>query len=149
MEQEQTKIDVEYGMDVTFVTFEEEKILDDGLIAMKRTWGDRLLELIDAGPGFAPNSLARPLMDDAKTLGKLAAQRDPDMSDTDATVAIADDHEGREAETTSTLDHRRTTVDAAGNHHLFQNGGTILNEYAPSSVLFQLCPSMLTSTLKA
>lgn len=33
MEQEQTKIDVEYGMDVTFVTFEEEKILDDGQIS--------------------------------------------------------------------------------------------------------------------
>ena len=33
MEQEQVQIDVEYGMDVTFVTFEEEKILDEGQIS--------------------------------------------------------------------------------------------------------------------
>lgn len=33
MEQEQIGIDVEYGMDVTFVTFEDEKILDEGQIA--------------------------------------------------------------------------------------------------------------------
>ncbi len=33
MEQEQAKLDVEYGMDVTFVTFEDEKILDEGQIS--------------------------------------------------------------------------------------------------------------------
>ena len=33
MEQEQAGIDVEYGMDVTFVTFEDEKILDEGQIS--------------------------------------------------------------------------------------------------------------------
>ena len=33
MEQEQAGIEVEYGMDVTFVTFEDEKILDEGQIS--------------------------------------------------------------------------------------------------------------------
>ena len=32
MKMEQVKLDVEFGMDVTFVTFEEEKILDEGQI---------------------------------------------------------------------------------------------------------------------
>ena len=33
MKIEQVKIDVEFGMDVTFVTFEEDKILDEGQIS--------------------------------------------------------------------------------------------------------------------
>ena len=59
--------------------------IDDGLPALKRAWGDRLVELTQAGPGFAPHSLAGPFTDDAEALGKLAAGRDPDISQTDAT----------------------------------------------------------------
>ena len=61
--------------------------LDDGLYSLKHSWGDRLAAMAAGRRGFAPHSLARPLMDDAKTLGKGVAQRDPDVSDTDATRA--------------------------------------------------------------
>jgi len=81
--------------------------VDDGVYALKRTWGERLAQLTRAGrgaradgeqparsgsskqPDVSPfaNELARPFIDDAKTLGKAVAGRDPDVSETDATRA--------------------------------------------------------------
>lgn len=61
--------------------------LDDGLFAIKQTWGDRLLELAAARPGFAAHALAGPFEADAKALARLVADRDPDVSDSDATRA--------------------------------------------------------------
>ena len=58
--------------------------LDDGLPALARAWGQRLAELAEAGPKFAAHLLAKPFIDDAESLGKMAAGRDPDMSETDA-----------------------------------------------------------------
>lgn len=63
------------------------RLIDDGLFAIKQAWGDRLLELVRSPRGFAPHSLAQPFLVDAKTIGKQAAERDPDISDTDATRA--------------------------------------------------------------
>lgn len=60
-------------------------LLDDGLFALKRAWGERLAELIRPPRGFAPHLLAQPFLADAKAIGRLAAERDPDMSETDAT----------------------------------------------------------------
>lgn len=44
MEQAQVNIDVEYGMDVTFVTFEDEKILDEGQITRLREAFEPIIE---------------------------------------------------------------------------------------------------------
>lgn len=44
MEQEQIRIEVEYGMDVTFVTFEDEKILDEGQIAQLQKEFEPIIE---------------------------------------------------------------------------------------------------------
>ena len=60
---------------------------DDGLYALKRAWGGRLMELVTAAPGFWPHKLAGPFLTDAKELAKGVAERDPDVSDTDATRA--------------------------------------------------------------
>ncbi len=83
--------------------------IDDGLYALKRTWGDRLAGLFGAAGGHdresasgratasarrpdpqaargpAPHELARPFTDDAKTLGNCVIGRDPEVSQTDAT----------------------------------------------------------------
>lgn len=61
--------------------------IDDGVYPMKLAWGQRLAEMATAGPSFAAHSLAGPLETDAKALAKLIADRDPDISDTDATRA--------------------------------------------------------------
>ncbi|HOB73002.1 MAG TPA: DNA polymerase III subunit delta' C-terminal domain-containing protein [Phycisphaerae bacterium] len=61
------------------------QVIDDGIYAMKRTWGGRLAELAAAGPAFAAHALAGPFEADARALAKLIAERDPDISDTDAT----------------------------------------------------------------
>jgi DNA polymerase III delta' subunit len=61
------------------------RLIDDGLFAMKKTWGDHLMTLARPPRGFAPHLLAQPFIADAKAIGKLAAERDSDMSDTDAT----------------------------------------------------------------
>ena len=58
--------------------------LDDGVPTLKGKWGENLKVMLAAGSGVAPHSLARPFIEDAKILGKLATDRDPDMSDTDA-----------------------------------------------------------------
>lgn len=63
------------------------RTLDDGLFELKRNWGGHLMQLLRPARGFAPHSLAQPFIADAKSLGKQAAERDPDMSDTDATRA--------------------------------------------------------------
>lgn len=63
------------------------RLMDDGLFEMKRAWGDRLIELMRPPRGFAPHALAQAFLTDAKAIGKLAAERDPDISDTDATRA--------------------------------------------------------------
>lgn len=44
MEEQQASIDVEYGMDVTFVTFQDEKILDEGQIARLREALEPIIE---------------------------------------------------------------------------------------------------------
>lgn len=44
MEQTEVKIEVEYGMDVTFVTFEEEKILDEAQISRLREAFEPIIE---------------------------------------------------------------------------------------------------------
>jgi hypothetical protein len=61
--------------------------VDDGLFALKGPWGPRLLELARGGRGFAPHALAKPFEADAKVLAKLVSDRDPDVSETDATRA--------------------------------------------------------------
>jgi DNA polymerase-3 subunit delta' len=63
------------------------RLLDDGVYGIKSAWGERLRELIASSRGFAPHGLARPFIEDAKGLGKCMAQRDPDVSDTDAARA--------------------------------------------------------------
>jgi DNA polymerase-3 subunit delta' len=63
------------------------QLIDDQLFQIKQQWGQQLDQLISAKRGFAPNSLAKPFEEDAKTLGKCIIERDPDVSDTDATRA--------------------------------------------------------------
>ena len=58
--------------------------IDDGLFEMKQAWGSRLIDLAQPPRGFAPHRLAEPFEADAKTLGKLVQERDPEVSDTDA-----------------------------------------------------------------
>jgi DNA polymerase III subunit delta' len=60
------------------------RLVDDGLFAIKRAWGDRLARLQTGGRGFAPHLLAKPFMEDGDVLGKCVAQRDPEVSDSDA-----------------------------------------------------------------
>jgi len=59
--------------------------VDDGLYALKRTWGDRLGELLAPARGFASHRLAVPLLSDARELADFVSDRDPDVSPTDAT----------------------------------------------------------------
>jgi hypothetical protein len=61
------------------------RLVDDGLFGIKRAWGDRLARLQAGGRGFAPHLLAKPFMEDGDVLGKCVAQRDPEVSDSDAT----------------------------------------------------------------
>ena len=63
------------------------KFIDDGLFATKQNWGEQALAWVRLARGFAPNSLAAPFLADAQTIGKLAADQYPDMSDTDAARA--------------------------------------------------------------
>jgi len=70
--------------------------LDDGVYALKRAWGGRLVELADAGRQaasgaggsapcrLAPHELAKPFSEDARALGKCVVARDPEVSETDA-----------------------------------------------------------------
>lgn len=58
--------------------------IDDGLFELKRNWGRRVTEWVRPVRGFGPHSLGRPFLADATAIGKLASDRDPDMSDTDA-----------------------------------------------------------------
>lgn len=62
------------------------RLIDDGVFSLKRAWGDQLVKL-HGGQGAAPNELAKPFMEDAGTLGKAVAERDPEVSDTDASRA--------------------------------------------------------------
>jgi len=59
------------------------RMIDDGLFELKRSWGDRLVKLRNDA-GIAPNELAKPFVEDAGLLARCAAERDPEMSDTDA-----------------------------------------------------------------
>jgi DNA polymerase III subunit delta' len=59
------------------------RLIDDGVFELKRAWGDQIVRL-HCEAGVAPNSLAKPFMEDAGTLGKCVAERDPEVSDTDA-----------------------------------------------------------------
>jgi DNA polymerase-3 subunit delta' len=60
------------------------RYLEDGLFAMKQSWGQRLIELAKAPAGFAPHALAKPFESDAKILAKNVSDRDPEVTDTDA-----------------------------------------------------------------
>ncbi len=61
------------------------RLCDDGVHALKQSWGRRVADLAAGTAGLAATGLCEPFETDAKALGRLAAQRDPDMSDTDAT----------------------------------------------------------------
>ena len=60
------------------------RLIEDGLFATKRTWGDRLVELLRPARGFAPHLLAQPFITDAKEISKQVAEREPDISESDA-----------------------------------------------------------------
>ncbi len=59
------------------------RLIDDGVFELKRAWGDQIVRL-HGETGVAPNTLAKPFMEDAGTLGKCVVERDPEVSDTDA-----------------------------------------------------------------
>jgi len=59
------------------------RLTDDGVFDLKRAWGEQIVRL-HAEAGVAPNELARPFMEDAGTLGKCVVERDPEVSETDA-----------------------------------------------------------------
>jgi DNA polymerase-3 subunit delta' len=59
------------------------RLIDDGLFELKRAWGDQIVRL-HSGSGVAPSDMAKPFMEDAGTLGKCVSERDPEVSDTDA-----------------------------------------------------------------
>jgi DNA polymerase-3 subunit delta' len=61
--------------------------LDDGLYALKHAWCEQVSQLTTGTAELAPTALAKPLVADAKTLGKCIIERDPDVSETDATRA--------------------------------------------------------------
>jgi DNA polymerase-3 subunit delta' len=60
------------------------QMLDDDLYPLKRAWGERLLELVAGGRGFAAHALAAPFHTHARQLAERVSERDPDVSDTDA-----------------------------------------------------------------
>ncbi len=59
------------------------RLIDDGLFDLKRAWGDQIIRL-HSDASVAPNDLAKPFIEDAGTLGKCVSERDPEVSDTDA-----------------------------------------------------------------
>jgi len=59
------------------------RMIDDGLFELKRAWGEQLVRLQN-DRGVAPNELAKPFMEDAGSLAKCVAERDPEVSETDA-----------------------------------------------------------------
>ncbi|NLE60774.1 MAG: DNA polymerase III subunit [Planctomycetes bacterium] len=59
------------------------RLIDDGVFELKQAWGDQLAKL-QSGRGVAPNELAKPFVEDAGSLAKCVAERDPEVSDTDA-----------------------------------------------------------------
>lgn len=61
--------------------------LDDGLHSLKQAWCEKVLQLAAGSSDIAPTALAKPFVADAKTLGKCIIERDPDVSETDATRA--------------------------------------------------------------
>jgi len=61
--------------------------IDDDIFSLKQSWGQQLIELIGSNRRTAPDALAKPFEADAKSLGKCVIDRDPDVSDTDATRA--------------------------------------------------------------
>ncbi len=61
--------------------------VEEGVFRLKQPWGERLVQLARGGRGFAPHALAKPFAEDAKVLAKFVSDRDPDVSDTDATRA--------------------------------------------------------------
>lgn len=63
------------------------RLLDDEVYTIKQNWGKRLAELLGGRRGGSPHGLTKPFIEDARTLGKCVADRDPDVSDTDATRA--------------------------------------------------------------
>ena len=60
------------------------RYIDDSLFAMKREWGKQLAILARPPAGWSAHALAGPFQEDAGRLAKSFAQRDPDVSDTDA-----------------------------------------------------------------
>jgi len=60
------------------------RYVDDELFELKRGWGEQLAVLARPPAGWSAHALAGPFRDDADRLAKTFAQRDPDVSDTDA-----------------------------------------------------------------
>ena len=61
--------------------------LDDGLYPLKQAWCEQVSKLAVGNAELAPTALAKPFVADAKILGKCIIERDPDVSETDATRA--------------------------------------------------------------
>jgi DNA polymerase III gamma/tau subunit len=59
-------------------------MLDDGLYELKRSWGERIPKIANAGDRIAPHEMAKPMLADAKVLAKCVTDRDSDVSETDA-----------------------------------------------------------------
>jgi len=60
---------------------------DDGLFALATAWAQRLGKLASQPPGFSATELVEPFLADARQLAKGVAERDPEMSDLDASRA--------------------------------------------------------------
>ena len=61
--------------------------LDDDLYPLKQAWCEQVSKLAVGNAELAPTALAKPFVADAKILGKCIIERDPDVSETDATRA--------------------------------------------------------------
>jgi DNA polymerase-3 subunit delta' len=61
------------------------RCVDDGLLALKQSWAKQIVERVRGGGRSAPHELAKPFMEDARTLAACITERDPDVSETDAT----------------------------------------------------------------
>lgn len=63
------------------------RLLGDRIFTFKQSWGQKLIEFIQPSKGFGPHLLSAPFLSDARELAKALAERDPDISDSDATRA--------------------------------------------------------------
>ncbi len=61
------------------------ELIDDGLFPLATGWAQRLAGLASPPRGFSAHALVQPFLADARRLAKGASDRDPEMSDLDAT----------------------------------------------------------------